>query len=177
MNRLFATVLFVMTLFPVHGNANQLDLINGFFNLLKSSEISVNQEHDIISTAMPYNGYNQRSHRDQLKVMMNIDPVSVPWCAGFINYVLDKAGYQHTDSLLASSYHRYGTKVKTPVKGDVVILKRTGGSGRHVGFFYDFVDIEGEKYIRLLGGNQQKSVRISDYPTNIVLEYRRPVKK
>lgn len=177
MNRLFATVLFVMILFPVKADAKQFDLLLWLSNLFKSIEITVKQEPDIISAAMPYNGFQQHSHRDQLKIMMKIDPVTVPWCAGFTNYILDKAGYHHTDSLLASSYHQYGTKVKTPEKGDIVILRRTGGSGRHVGFFYDFVDIEGEKNIRLLGGNQQKSVRISEYPINVVLEYRRPLKK
>lgn len=178
MKRLLISAILAMSLiFPTNVYAKEFDILDWILSLLKTVEIKTKQEPDIISSALPYDGYNQLSHRNELKVMMNIDPVIVPWCAGFMNYVLDKAGYQHTDSLLASSYHQYGTKVKIPQRGDIVILRRTGGSGRHVGFFYDFVYNDGEQYIRLLGGNQQKAVRISEYPMNIVIEYRRPVKK
>lgn len=49
MNRLFATVLFVMILFPVKADAKQFDLLLWLSNLFKSIEITVKQEPDIIS--------------------------------------------------------------------------------------------------------------------------------
>jgi uncharacterized protein (TIGR02594 family) len=127
--------------------------------------------------AMDYNGYEARKNRKELKEILEIDPVQTPWCAGFINFVLDKAGYYTTNNLSAASYHNYGIKVIEPQPGDIVLLKRIGGSGRHVAFFYGYHVENGEKYIQLLGGNQEDSVKISSYPINLVVDIRRPVKK
>lgn len=131
----------------------------------------------IIEIALSYNGYDTNKNRKELKQLLTIDPAHIPWCAGFINFVLDKAGYESTGDLLASSYHNYGIKVKTPIPGDIVLLKREGGSGRHVAFFYGYNIINGVKYIQLLGGNQNNAVNIKSYPLQKVVEYRRPIKR
>lgn len=136
-----------------------------------------NKKPSIIEVALSYNGYNANKNRNELKQLMTIDPARIPWCAGFINFVLDKAGYESTGDLLASSYHGYGIKVSDPIPGDIVLLRREGGSGRHVAFFYGYHIENGITYVELLGGNQENSVSIKPYPLNKVVEYRRPVKK
>ena len=132
---------------------------------------------DIMQIAMKYNGYDTKNNRKELQALMDIDPVKTPWCAGFVNFVLARAGYDYTGDLTASSYHSYGLHVKEPQPGDIVLLRREGGSGRHVAFFYGWQFDNGIKYIQLLGGNQDHSVNISAYPVASVVEYRRPIKK
>lgn len=131
----------------------------------------------IIDMAMHYNGLDANKNREELKEILMIDPVHVPWCAGFINFVLNKTGYVSTNNLLASSYHFYGIKVNDPTQGDIVLLKRNGGSGRHVAFFYGYHFENGVEYVLLLGGNQDNMVNIKAYPLQQVVEYRRPIRK
>lgn len=165
-------ILLILFLFliPVKANCFEIKIpftFNGFSSV----------EKDIISVAMNYNGYDQIKNRRELKELLAIDPVHVPWCAGFLNYILDKAGYKSTNSLSAASYHQYGYKVSEPKPGDIVLMKRRGGSGRHVAFFYGYYYEDGVQYVQLLGGNQDKAVSIKPVPKNLIVEYRRPVKK
>jgi len=132
---------------------------------------------DIIQIALQYNGYDAKKNRKELQAILDIDPVKVPWCAGFINYVLEKSGYDSTGNLSAASYHNYGMHVKEPQPGDIVLLRRSGGSGRHVAFFYGWTFDNGIKYVQLLGGNQDDAVNISAYPVASIVEFRRPIKK
>lgn len=171
----FLVAIVTLLLYPTKSYA--FNLFDWIYQLFRFERVFVYQSNDIVSTAYAYNGFHAQTHRKQLTEMMNIDPVNIPWCAGFMNYVLDKAGYKHTNSLLASSYHYYGTRTKTPERGDIVIIRREGGSGRHVGFFYGFSYIDGVRHVQLLGGNQDRSVKVSEYPVSIVIEYRRPVLK
>lgn len=135
------------------------------------------KEPDIMKIAMNYNGYKANKNRKELKEILAVDPVQVPWCAGFINFVLDKAGYYSTNNLSAASYHNYGMKVNQPQPGDIVLLKRTGGSGRHVAFFVGYYNENGIQYIQLLGGNQDNEVNITSYPVDLVVDIRRPIKR
>jgi len=168
MKKLIA-ILF-LCLFPIKANSFEIRIpfsFDGFMTV----------EKDIISIAMTYNGYDQNKNRRELTEKLAIDPVRVPWCAGFLNYVLDKAGYKHTNSLSAASYHQYGHKVTDPKPGDIVLVKRRGGSGRHVAFFYGYYYEDGIQYVQLLGGNQDKAVNIKPVPKNLIVEYRRPIRK
>lgn len=132
---------------------------------------------DIMQIAMRFNGYDEKHNRKELQAMLEVDPAKTPWCASFINYVLAHAGYESTGDLTASSYHTYGLRVREPQQGDIVLLRREGGSGRHVAFFYGWQFENGIKYVQLLGGNQDNEVSIKSYPVASVVEYRRPVKK
>lgn len=51
----------------------------------------------------------------------------LPWCAGFVSYVLQKDGYKLPYTLRARDFLRYGHIVKTPKRGDLMILSRNGG--------------------------------------------------
>lgn len=110
----------------------------------------------------------------------NIDPSVIPWCAHFTNAVLGAGGYEGTGSGMARSFleSKSLTKVKKPVKGDVVVIQR-GGKGSwkgHVGLFAGFTKKAKGKtqYVRVLGGNQSNKVSIKLIPASRVLGYRRP---
>ena len=106
----------------------------------------------------------------------SIDPARIPWCAAWVNAVLADTGHDTTDSLMARSFLNYGTAIRNPRKGDIVVLRRgrsqyTG----HVGFFIERVTIDGTTYVAVLGGNQDKAVNVAYYRENQVLGYRKPV--
>jgi uncharacterized protein (TIGR02594 family) len=102
-----------------------------------------------------------------------VDPVRTPWCAAWANAVLAKSGVQGTNSLMARSFLGWGKSTSTPKNGDVVILTRGKGhvSG-HVGFFVERQEINGRRYVKVLGGNQGRSVAIAWYPESRVIGYR-----
>jgi uncharacterized protein (TIGR02594 family) len=135
-----------------------------------------------IQTAKRYEGLNARRDRQQIAQIIsqpfarNIDPAQTPWCAAFANHVLHRNGYNGTNSLLARSFLNYGVSTRDPQPGDIVVIRR-GHSGRsgHVGFYVDTVTMNGARYVRVFGGNQQKSVQVSHYPVHQVLGYRQPV--
>lgn len=95
----------------------------------------------------------------------------VPWCSSFVNWCVSMAGLRGTNSAAARSWLDWGTTVDTPREGDIVILSRGNRpQSGHVGFYIEKIgDI-----IKVLGGNQSDSVKISNYPVANVLGYRRP---
>jgi uncharacterized protein (TIGR02594 family) len=137
-----------------------------------------------INEASKLEGLNTRKDREAIKTYLKasnnketpVDPVRTPWCAAFANAVLRRTGYEGTDSLMARSFLTYGIKTKDPKEGDIVVLKRGKGSVTgHVGFFNGY-EWEGDQlYVKVLGGNQNKSVNVAYFPVNYVLDYRRPV--
>jgi uncharacterized protein (TIGR02594 family) len=169
MKKILAILL--LCLLPVKANSFEIVIPFSFDGFLTV------EKDNIINIALKYDGYNESKNRKELQQLMAIDPVRVPWCAGFLNVVLDRAGYKHTNSLSAASYHQYGYRVTDPKPGDIVLVKRRGGSGRHVAFFYGYYYEDGIQYVQLLGGNQDKAVSIKPVPKNLIVEYRRPIKK
>ena len=151
-----------------------------FVKLFQVQKVEVPEAQSVIEIAMDYYGFDAKNNKKELKSLMAVDPTKVPWCAGFTNSILDKAGFSSPNNLLASSYHKYGVKVKKteePQPGDIVITKRNGGSNRHVAFYYGSYHDKGIKYIQMLGGNQNNGVNIKPVPASKVVEYRRPVKR
>lgn len=88
-----------------------------------------------------------------------------PWCAAFVSWVLEQAGYKSLLSPWAASYKNYGIP-SGGLYGDLVVFKK------HVGFvvFDDGYDVF------CLGGNQGNSVSIHPYPKTLVKTFRRPTK-
>lgn len=103
-----------------------------------------------------------------------VDPARIPWCAAWMNMVLDESGMPTTGSLMARSFLAWGKPVAgDPKIGDVVVMRRgRNKSAGHVGFFYSFVEHNGQKMVAVLGGNQGKEVRISYYPITKIIAYR-----
>jgi len=91
-----------------------------------------------------------------------------PWCSAFVNWCIEKAGYEGTDSAWARSWLNWGKEIKEPVVGCVAVFKREGGG--HVGFYIG----KTETAIRVLGGNQGDAVNESSYAKSRLLGYRVP---
>lgn len=103
-----------------------------------------------------------------------VDPARTPWCAAWANAVLAKSGVQGTGSLLARSFLNWGTRTNTPSNGDVVIIARgrSGVSG-HVGFFVERQTMNGRRFVKVLGGNQGRQVKVAWFPESKVIGYRK----
>jgi uncharacterized protein (TIGR02594 family) len=93
------------------------------------------------------------------------------WCSAFVNWVAKVCGHKYSGKLNARSWLDVGTPVEFPILGDVVILWRESPNSwkGHVGFY---INETGNNYW-ILGGNQMNSVRISQYPKNRILGFRR----
>lgn len=133
-----------------------------------------------IRTAREWEGASANKNRKELKEYLSnrnntsIDPLSIAWCAAFMNAVLKDAGYEGTNSLMARSFLSYGTKVKSPEEGDIVVFKRgSSAEAGHVAFFVGYEYINNKQYIKALGGNQKKSVNMALYPVERLLGIRR----
>jgi uncharacterized protein (TIGR02594 family) len=94
-----------------------------------------------------------------------------PWCSSFVNWCIQQAGLQGTNSAAARSWLRWGQEIPGPRTGCIVVLSR-GNSPQlgHVGFYCE----DAGDRIRILGGNQSNRVNISSYPKARVLSYRWP---
>jgi uncharacterized protein (TIGR02594 family) len=133
-----------------------------------------------IRIAREWEGASTNKNRKELKEYLSdrnntkIDPVSTAWCAAFMNAILKDTGYEGTNSLMARSFLSYGTKVKAPEEGDIVVFKRgTSAESGHVAFFVGYEYINNKQYIKALGGNQKKSVTMALYPVERLLGIRR----
>lgn len=99
---------------------------------------------------------------------------SVPWCASFVCYVLETAGFKSTNSKSARSYEKYGSATKSPDPGDIVVFwrgEKSSGKG-HVAFFLEY-DKDGD--IVCLGGNQSNKVCVATYSKDQLIGFRRIV--
>jgi len=83
------------------------------------------------------------------------------WCARFVNATLGASGIKGNNSASAASFKTYGQGVWDPSKGkdlsgvksgDIVVVKRNGGSGSHVAFVQGVDQATGK--IKTVGGNQ-----------------------
>jgi len=90
------------------------------------------------------------------------------WCSAFVNWSVEKSGYEGTDSAWARSWHNWGRKLKTPRRGCIVVFRR--GNGGHVGFYLG----ETKTKIKVLSGNQSDSVCYQKYKKSDLLSYRVP---
>ncbi|MGV2346143.1 MAG UNVERIFIED_CONTAM: TIGR02594 family protein [Methylobacterium ajmalii] len=100
-----------------------------------------------------------------------IDPQKIPWCAAFVDAVLDASGKPKRGSLMAVDFLDYGTATEKPTKGDVVVFKSmAAGSSGHVGFV---VGIEGDR-VRYIAGNDDNKVQEDTLPLSKVAGFRHP---
>lgn len=92
-----------------------------------------------------------------------------PWCAAFAGAMLEHAGIRSTRFESAKSYLDWGTELKEPAYGCVVVFNRQGGG--HVGF------VVGRTYsgdLLVLGGNQNDAVSIAAFSPSRVSGCRWP---
>lgn len=129
--------------------------------------------------AASYVGLQERQDREQLHALTGVDPVRIEWCAAFLNAVLYKHGIPGSDSvseypLMARSFLDWGESVDTPQRGDIVVFRRGNSDWEgHVAIYLNTVERNGRIYYRILGGNQNDSVNVIDYPASLLLDIRR----
>ena len=127
----------------------------------------------VLNKAFGYVGMNEHSNRKTIRGVTRVDPVNTPWCAAFVNGILRSVGLSGTGSNSARSFTKYRTGTKSPSKGDIVVLRRKGGSGAHVGIFKGFVKRNGKTMVAVIGGNQSNKVSVAYYSTSKVISYRK----
>lgn len=97
-----------------------------------------------------------------------------PWCAAFVNWVLEQAGIAGTGKPNARSFLDIGESIEWQhaQPGDIVVFWRGTPDGwqGHVAFFWAAFD---DDSIQVLGGNQNDAVSIATYPVRRVLGVRR----
>jgi uncharacterized protein (TIGR02594 family) len=92
-----------------------------------------------------------------------------PWCASFVNWVLQQEGITGTNSAAARSFVNWGVESELEL-GAIVVLKRgTKAWQGHVGFLYSSND----EYVELLGGNQSDSVNVTRFDRSDVIAVRK----
>lgn len=91
-----------------------------------------------------------------------------PWCSAFVNWCVERAGYEGTDSAWAKSWLYWGKATEKPRRGCVVVFTREGGG--HVGFYMG----ETKTAIKVLAGNQNDEVNQSSRPKAAWLGFRLP---
>jgi uncharacterized protein (TIGR02594 family) len=133
-----------------------------------------------VRVAQQWEGYHAQRNRSELRDLLSkgnemvVDPVRIPWCAAFANAILKQTGYEGTGSLTARSFLGYGVATKYPKEGDIVVFTRGRSQyAGHVGFYMGEETLNGVRYIKVLGGNQNKEVNVAYYPANRLLGYRR----
>jgi uncharacterized protein (TIGR02594 family) len=129
--------------------------------------------------AASYVGYSERSNRREIRELTGVDPVRTEWCAAFVNAILERHGIPGSESvseypLMARSFLDWGESVDEPQRGDIVVFTR-GSSGwqGHVAIYLGSVERDGRIYYRILGGNQNNAINVSEYPASRLLGIRR----
>jgi uncharacterized protein (TIGR02594 family) len=92
------------------------------------------------------------------------------WCSAFVGYLCKQLNYERSNELTARSWLKVGEEC-APEIGCIVVLWRVSVSDwrGHVGFYIN----SDNRYIYILGGNQDNSVCIKRYPRERLLGYRR----
>jgi uncharacterized protein (TIGR02594 family) len=97
----------------------------------------------------------------------------IPWCASFVNAMLETTGIRSTRSAAANSYVSWGQECELK-DGAVVVFGKVdpdaGGTG-HVAFC---VGVEGDS-VFVLGGNQKNAVTVAKRPKDQIVAIRWPV--
>lgn len=100
---------------------------------------------------------------------------STAWCASFVCWCLEQAGYENPRYAMARNFLSYGEIVKPADAqfGDILVFRR-GKDSAHAHVCFLVLDIEGV-YYEVLGGNQKNSVCYSHECKGDLLGIRRPV--
>lgn len=112
-------------------------------------------------------GFMNRAVKGRVKNPSDMQLDSNAWCAAFAGHVLSSLGLaspQRYDALRASSYLKLGRgiSIDKAQPGDLVVMKTRLQNGKtqwHAGFF---VEHDGGKTFKLLGGNQKDQVNVQN---------------
>jgi uncharacterized protein (TIGR02594 family) len=156
--------------------AQKVEKVCGFFE-------NCNKSLTVYEEAKRWEGKTAYGNRQELKAFLSqgnnnvpVDPARIPWCAAFANAILNREGYSTTGSLAARSFLALNHKTKDPQVGDIVITKRGRSNATgHVGFFEGFEEVDGVRYVKVFGGNTDRSVSTGWFPVTAVLGYRKVI--
>lgn len=96
---------------------------------------------------------------------------SVAWCSAFACAAMECNDIPSPRSAHARDWLKWGELLNIPVVGCIVVFKRgSDPNSGHVGFYLG----HNAGLVKVLGGNQSDSVKISHYPQEDVLGYRWP---
>ena len=96
------------------------------------------------------------------------DHDEVPWCAAYVNFILQISDLPRTNSASALSFRTWGVKTHKPTIGDICVIDRGRGRG-HVGFFMGFAPTGN---CIMLSGNTKDAVVVSEYTPSLIEQYR-----
>lgn len=139
----------------------------------------ISEEANTTEIASEYIGLHEYHNRQQLKDLLNIDPVRTEWCAAFVNSMLELDGIpslndiNHKYPLTARAFLDWGNAVdKNNIQpGDLVVFPRGKASWQgHVGFYVGTTE-QGRWLI--LGGNQDNTVSYKVFNPSRALGIRR----
>lgn len=95
----------------------------------------------------------------------------IAWCADFVNFVLQEAGFPGTGSPAARSFLQWGSFLDAPTYGAIVVLSRGSNPAQgHVGFLIDRTPTR----LWLLGGNQGNRVSVAPFEASRIIGRRWP---
>ena len=100
----------------------------------------------------------------------NTNDGNVPWCAGYVSFMLYQGGIESLRTLSSQAYLRYGTEIdwtdwsQVRINDIVVLTNRSDTSKGHVGFFRGYN--RDRDQVIVLGGNQSDKVKLSTYAVN-----------
>lgn len=141
----------------------------GAQTLITSQHTPKKKIQQIYEDASSYEGLDENTNRKSIRKLVGVDPVEVPWCAAFVNAILERQGFLGTNDNGVDSFRHYGEKVIDPEVGDIVVFRS------HVGIFVEYKQMNRTLYIGVLGGNQSNSVKVSYFPVKKILTIRRPI--
>lgn len=108
----------------------------------------------------------------------------IPWCAAFVNWCLVQSDIAGTNSAAAKSFLDWGQHLEAPKEGCICVVQqrqagRDQATGSTSGFHVAFWLGESDGRVKLLGGNQSDSVKISTFGLQSykIAGYRWPVQE
>lgn len=163
----------------VHGHSVHAIGHHGYWRITDEDDLPDGPMSRVVDMAAQYQGLDERRDSKQLSQLfddqldVSINPRRTAWCAAFANAILVKAGLDYTGSLESASFVRWGQPVKTPARGDIVVLHGGRRSPTHVGFLVGTAKVNGKLFYTVLGGNQSNRVQISMFAASKVIAIRR----
>ena len=154
-------------------------LVAGCANTTSNFMMRNNNTSVDIYYAAKHIGLHEVRNRKQIKKLLGVDPVRTEWCAAFVNAMLASQDMPGSDSvsnypLMARSFLYWGESVDQAQVGDIMVFSRgTNNWQGHVGFYIGTVNRNGLIYYKILGGNQDNSINITEYPATRLLGIRR----
>lgn len=95
---------------------------------------------------------------------------TIPWCAAFINWCLQRGGYKGTLNAMSGSFRLpppgFGKSTTNPKAGDIIVFRNVDSDEAKVGFGHVGIFIEkAPGGFMVLGGNQKAGKRYSSVNT------------